>query len=62
MPQRESAPVENGQRNWRESLEGALNGLYEAKAKLRANKPAREEFESRVDTLIDDIEREIASG
>jgi hypothetical protein len=60
MPQREAiVPTSNGQRNWRECLEGALDGLYRAKNALRENRPAREEFESRVDTLIDDVEREL---
>lgn len=44
-----------------EALERALVGLYDAKRAVRDNKAARDEFEHRIDVLIDDLEREWSS-
>ena len=64
MPARELLPIPRPGQGVRfnTAVEAAVDGLYRALNAVRENKTARAEFEARITTLIDDLEREWAAN
>ena len=64
MPARELLPIPRPGQGVRfnTAADSALEGLYRALNAVRENKTARAEFEARIATIIDDLEREWAAN